>query len=259
MTRILVPAIIALLLVGGLVAVGVSNRSGETAPLLTLTERELSLSSAGGELAQEGALRLRFVVDPRSDPLDARNWLTLDRLRAIGFAVDVPPGSPDARDTYRRAPRRIAWVAFEYDGPAAADAARRRAVTDQATLEQGPWRGGIEPSRLVPVDADLDREALARRLSAAHLILRAVIFLRLHESATTGAVLYGGVQELVPPEMIVPRHLQQPLRDLAPPELPPPDRSVTTSSRAPRAPRFDVDVAVGRFGIPYVARVGTRD
>lgn len=179
-----------------------------------------------------------FSTTPREMPLDARNWLTDDRLREIGFVFDVMPGAPEAEDAYRRALPRLAWVAFEYNGPAWREIERQRALAaEHADHRHG---GAPEPSRLVPVDAAADAETLTGRYPTDHLIMRASIELVYVPPSRNGPIVYGRIRHLIPPTVSVPRALRPPLTGLGP---------------TFGAPRFQVEIAVGRWGIPYVAAV----
>jgi hypothetical protein len=91
-------------------------------------------------------------------------------------------------------------------------------------------------SRLVPVDASSDQETLLARYPTDHLILRAVIALGYVPPSRGGPVIYGWIRELIPPAITVPREL----------------RGRLTSGR------YDVDLAVGRLGIPYLVDIRVR-
>jgi hypothetical protein len=229
-----IPAAVTLLVVVTLIGINGANRSGEPHLRLTMSERELPL--AGSAPADKRGPRLYIDYVDRYDALDARNWLSEERLRAIGFVFDVMPGAPEAADTYRRLLPKIAWVAFEYDGPAWRDIARRQALKNKQEYVD-------RLSRLVPIDASVDRDALVSRYPTGHLVLRASI--RIDYVAADqpgGPVFYGRIDSLIPPEMSVPIELR--------------DRLATLPPRAEhRAPRYDVDVALGRLGIPYITDI----
>jgi hypothetical protein len=234
MTRVVVPALTAILSVVALIGVYGWNRSREPRLRITLTERELPVMWSNPN--DERGTQVRVEFERRVDPLDARNWLTESRLRAMGFAFDVMPGAPEADDTYNRALPRIAWVAFDYDGAAWRDIARIRALMPRISE---PPRSEAS-SRLVPVDADRDLDVLVARYPSGHLILRAAIDLRYIGPAEKGPLVYGYIRHLIPDRMTVPRALADRLRDL-------PTRDA--------APRYEVDVVLGRLGIPYVTDV----
>src|SRR5687768_1479485 len=190
MTRIAAPALTVLIVVAAFVGLAGWNRSDQRLTI-TLTERELPLP----RLSPDDGLgvRLRIAFENRLDPLDARNWLSEPRLRAIGFPLNVPAGAPEAAAAYSGVPTRVAWVVFEYDGAAFQEIERRRAL--RAPLEQRVERTG---PRLVPVDAGLDFDTLRDKYGPGHLILRAVIGLVFLGSSSGGPLVYGSIRELVP-------------------------------------------------------------
>jgi hypothetical protein len=242
MTRIAVPAVTLLLVVVGLVSIAGWNRSNEPRQRMTLTERELRLWMA---VPQDGpddpGVQLSLDYAERNNRLDARNWLTEDRLRAIGFVFDVMPSAPEAERTYGRALPRLAWVAFEYDGEAWRAIERQRAMTQAASNSQHDYRHGtpLQPSRLVPVDAAPDAETLLARYPNNHLILRASIQLIYVPPGRDGPLVYGVLRHVIPSRVHVPRDLRQPLIGL-------PSGDV---------PRYEADLAVGTLGLPYVTAV----
>jgi hypothetical protein len=237
MKRLIVPAVTTLLVVVLLIVVNGWNRSGEPPQRITVTQRELPLGWAGPD-DRRGA-RFRIDYEGRYDPFDARNWLTEERLRALGFAPDVMPGAPEAGDTYRRMLPKTAWVAFEYDGNAWRDIERRRELAQSnAENRYSPYPS----SRLVPVDASLDRDALLRRYPTGHLVLRASIEIRYLEPGNRGPLVYGYISRIIPGEVSIPRDLADRVRDLG--------------VRGEKGePRYEVDLAVGHLGIPFVTDV----
>jgi hypothetical protein len=237
--------VLTLLVVSGFVAAASYNRGGDPRMTLIVTERELSLPYDPEPAPDDDpGLQLQLEIDRRDDPLDARNWLTEDRLRALGFGLHVPAGSPEAERRYRTVPPRVGWVVFEYGGPAWTEIARRRALTTDARA-----RTPIEATRLVPVDAGPDFDALQARYPSGHLILRAVITLMFRNAQSGGPVIYGYVRELVPSTVTVPRHLRPIIEGLKRPRLD------SVGGQSPVAPRYEAEVAVGRLGIPYLRAI----
>jgi hypothetical protein len=236
MNRIVVPAATALLVVVAFIALSGYNRSDEPLVRLTLTERELrywNWASVPGD--RDPGLELRIDYQRRAEPLDARNWLTDDRLRAIGFNLGVMPAAPEAADTYGRALPRVAWVAFEYNGNAWREIDRQRQLREPAPRHPGTPL--LEPSRLVPVDAAPRAETLVARYPENHLILRASIELGYVPPEPRGALVYGWMRALVPAAVHVPREFRDVLMNLP---------------AATADPRYEVDVVVGRLGVPYL-------
>jgi hypothetical protein len=243
MIRIAIPALTVLVVVAGLVGVASWNRSRQPQQTLIVTESELSLpSSAGGD--DDMGVQLRIEIEHRSDPLDARNWLTDDRLRALGFSLHVPGGSPEAADAYDNLPPRVGWVVLEYGGAAFQEIERRRMMKREA----GQRRDGRAPTRLVPVDAGPDFESLRAKYPSGHLILRAIFALTyIGPSATApvrGPLVHGRLRELVPATVSVPRHLRPVVDGLSPPSVPSDGSSVP--------PRYEAEIATGPLGVPYL-------
>jgi len=240
MKRILLPGATALLVVVAFIALSGWNRSQEPMARITLTERELRLSHVPQADVDRG-IELRFDYARRADPLDARNWLTEERLRSIGLSLEVLPSAPEASDTYGRSLPRVAWVAFEYDGDAWREIDRRRQL-----LESPPHRPGgpvLEPSRLVPVDAAPEAETLVARYPRGHLILRASIKLGYVPPEQKGPLVYGWIRQVIPSSVHVPREFRDVLTSLPP---------------QGETPRFEVDLTIGRMGIPYVTDLRPR-
>jgi hypothetical protein len=239
MTRIAIPALIAMLAVAGFVGAAGSNRSGEPLQVITLSERELNLPHRSRSADEDPGLVLRIAYDARPDPLDARNWLPETRLRDIGFSLHVPPGAPQAVDTYDHVPARLAWVALEYDGPQWREIARRRALRNaEPPVREQMW------SRLVPVDAADTADELRTRYPTGHLIMRAVIGLSYVRTEDRGAVIHGRLREVVPQAVAVPYEFRALFEGMT-----------TPTSLNGGAPRYEVDLAIGRHGLPYVRAV----
>jgi hypothetical protein len=243
---LIVPLAVLLVTVGGLLGCAAWNRRAAE-QRLTLTEREVGLPWQWGNASDDddGVLRVRLDWQRRDGPLDERTWLTEDKLRAIGFNLSIPAGAPEARRHYERMLPRIAWVALEYDGPAFQEIERRRRLQTTDAVVRAP----VETSRLVPIDAGPDREALMRRhASSGTLILPAIFDIAyLAPEMPGGPLIYGHVQGLVEPELTISRRSRAALADLR-------GRDGGTGPEPP-SPRFEVDIAVGRLGFPWVTDV----
>ena len=246
MTRIAIPALTTLIVVAALVGLNGWNRSLEPLPSLTLTERELPLGSQLMTLEDAAGLQLPLMFQWRSNPLDTRNWLPESKLRALGFPLNVPAGDPTALEVYSDQPPRLAWVVLEYDGPAWKEIEQRRAVQ-----RQQPWRERWADSRLVPVDAGLDIHVLRNQYPTGHLIVRGVIAINFLGPSSGGPLLYGLLREIVPSMLTVPREHLPPLLGLAPHSVP--AAAVGEPLPLPEfVPRYQVEVGVGRLGIPFI-------
>jgi hypothetical protein len=245
MTRIAIPALTVLLAVAAFVGLAGWNRSLESQPPLTLTERELVLPFRPVNVDDGAGVQLQLQFEPRHEPLDARNWLPESRLRALGFTLNVPAGDPAAAEVYTKVPSRVVWVVLEYNGAAFQEVERRRALRRQSET----WFDRRPPSRLVPVDAGLDVDALRARYRDGHLIVRGIVSL----SYSSDALIYATLRGLVPARVTVPRALVPVLHGLVP-RLASDDPADQRSS-AELAPRYEVDVAVGRLGIPFIRSI----
>jgi hypothetical protein len=244
MMRIALPALTTMIVVAAFVAVAGWNRSGEPRLVLTLTERELALPWTS-EMApgDDPGLQLRVEITHRGEPLDARNWLPETRLRALGFPLNIPLGDPTAEESYRDLPARVAWLALEYDGPVWRDIERRAALHAESD------RSGRR-SRLVPVDAAPDAASLHTKYPTGHLIVRAIIALSYVDARNGGPLVYGWVRAIVPSTVTVPKHLRSVVAGLIHPEV----RTERTASQpVEMTPRYEVDLAIGRLGLPYVS------
>jgi hypothetical protein len=238
--RIAIPALCALLAVVAFIVLSGYNRSGNPLSRISVTERELRFRGLASEDRDRG-LELRFDYARRADPLEARNWLTEDKMRAVGFTLNVMPGAPEAADTYGRSLPRVAWVAFEYDGGGWREIERQRQL--RSASERHPGMPLLEPSRLVPVDAGPDPETLAARYPQGHLILRASLKLGYLPPDNKGPLVHGWIRDLIPSTVHVPREFRDLLASLPP---------------LHNEPRYDVDLEVGRLGVPYVTGVRRR-
>jgi hypothetical protein len=243
--RLLIPLLALVLTISGLLVVAAWNR-GVTQGRLTLTERELTLpwQWQHGTDDEAGDLQLSIEWQRRDDPIDERAWLTDDKLRDIGFDVHIPPGAPEAERRYRQAIPRIGWVVFEYDGPAWQVIEQRRQLRADASMP----KPAVGPSRLVPIDAGKDREVLARRHAAAQvLILPAVLQMVWLPAGSGGPMAYGVVQRLAVQEVTIPRRLRGPLEPFRAQR-----QGLTPKPETLVQPRYEVDLAVGRLGLPWV-------
>lgn len=225
----MVPAVTAVVVVCAFVAASGWNRSGESPQIITLTERELTLPHTKPADDDPG-IQLRIKYASRSEAIESRNWLTDDRLRALGFAMQIPVGAPEAEAHYRRAMRRVGWVVLEYGGSVWLEMERRRALLPEDKQREFG-------SRLVAIDAGPAFEPLRARYPIGHLIVRAIFGLSYHEQ--TGPVIHGQLEQLVPSSITVPTRLRNQVEDL-------------TRQDVVDSPRYEVDVAIGRLGIPYI-------
>jgi hypothetical protein len=236
MTRIAAPALVVLIVVAALLGLAGWNRSGEPRLVVTLTERELPRQWWQAADEDPGSA-LQIQTEIRHDPLDSLNWLPEARLRAIGFPFSVTVGAPEAADIYARTPPRLAWVAFELDGPAWREIERRRAL--QRPPDQFQQRR--LQSRLVPVDAGPEFDRLLAKYPSGHLILQAVIAVNFLPPSHGGPLVYGTLSQMVPSRIAVPKEMRVVLDSLAP-----------DANANPAVSRYEAEVAIGRLGVPYL-------
>lgn len=240
MSRLVVAALVLLLTVGALFGAAAWNRGGEVQTIV-LTERELTLPWWWGNEApgRRGQLRLAFDWQRRGNAQDARLWLNDMKLRELGFSTGVPAGAPEAADFYNRSLPRLAWVAFELDGPA------WRQIEQRLALLKDADRLLATASRLVPIDTAVDREVLLRRYRNEPVIaLPAIVQLRYEDHPTQGPSVWGWVESLVSPDVSVPPHLRERLK--------PPSATGRAGSSAAPMPRYEVVLGIGRLGGAWV-------
>lgn len=258
-SRLVVAALVLMLAVFGLLGAAVWNRGG--APqFITLTERELALPFTweNGRDDDDAEMRLRFEWERRTDPQDARAWLTDSKLGEIGFDMLLPMGGPAAEPFYGRMLPRLAWAAFELDGPRWRAIAQRRSVQAAGgTSRFDPWSG----SRLVPADVARDVDTLRRRYEGQHVIVMPVVVrVRYENRPGQGPVVWGSIARLVSDSVSVPPRLRSRLTGLPRrvPSVPPGWQEGDPAPQAP-PPRYEVDLGVGRLGAPWIVDIRRRD
>lgn len=236
MSRLVVAGVT--LIVAVLTMLGASgwNRGAES-PAVTLTEREVQVW--GDPERDTAELRLRITYQSRNQPLDARSWLTEATLAQMGFPVAVPANAPEAERTYDRGLPRLGFVALEFDGPAWTALERERSL--RPPDRDSPALSRPEDSRLVPVDAGPDPAALRARYAGQRVIVVPAVFrVRVHRRAE-GGVLWGTMDRLVTEDVTGSIRLRNLLRAL------------------PRgARRYEVDLVIGRLGIPRIVDLRPR-
>ena len=256
MSRLVVAALVLLIGIGSLLAAAAWNRGGQP-QFIELSERELELpwTWENGRDDDDAELRLAFRWQLRAEPQDARVWLSDVTLRTLGFGTGVPAGAPEAELVYGRSLPRVAWVVFEFDGPAWKLIEQRRTTSGIDRHVAGPGAA----SRLVPVDAGLDAAALRRRhADRTVVVMPAVVHMRYAMDPAQGPSVWGWVPQLVSNDVSVPFHLRARLRGLK--------RAVRRVAGADGAaaearlePRYDVKLGVGRMGFVWVEDLRLRD
>lgn len=239
------------------------NRAGTPTAEVTLSDRELSYRPRADDSTVRldlrwrssgtGAVRAgRFV---RADALD----LDAAQLAGLGFDVSLAPDAEGAARFYGRQAPRVAYVAFEVDGPAWQ--ARLRATEKELAEAAGSAHAEIEKrlesekhaSRLLAIEAGVDAAALRARYAGRKdvFVLPAIIALR-HEPrfadaaahTTQPARIYGALGE-VPADVHVPRPYSDAFRRY--------QRLVKPEGRAGEL--YRVRLRFGQLGEPWVVGV----
>lgn len=208
-------ALVLLLLVNVVVLGGAAwNRSGPPEATLTLTERELPMSRSFVSDENSG-VGLNLQLCGAGDT----SWFDEAKLKALGFDPEAYIAQDEA-SRKRPLPRR-AYAVLEFSGPAWEEALRRerQKVTEpRAQIDAGEAVQGLEApdqrlrrmqtrdSRLVPVDAGNDPQALRKRYpdSARYVITPAQV--RMYRCFLSGCEtpVYGRVTRILTRSIHVP-------------------------------------------------------
>jgi len=158
------------------------NRSG-AGEGIALTEREVTLSGDTGENSGMTA-RVRWAAEGPSGQV----WLSPRQLESLGFDLAEGRGTPGVREPGRQLPRR-AFIAFEL-------------------------RQGLPDSRLVPVDASVDRDEILAKYPnrRTHLVTAGLVGLRRDVLPGRPDLLVGYVVNVDPRELHVPTEFTGRLR-----------------------------------------------
>ncbi len=272
-----------------LTAAGRNRRAPRTAEL-TLTERELTLPEARLDEGTGLALSLTMTHQPPGalrraarwkrhdlDPVDY-DWLGRAKLVELGFRIDLDPGHPDAADHYSHAiPRRV-YLVLEHDGEAWGRWIAER--EEQVRRLRGEAAdGAADPlsladaeavlaadrtmrSRLYPVDAGLDADALRRRYGddPRHAIFAGIVRPKIRRRQNEAPVLTGEIFGLEVGRVHVSHMLRPSLADLLPKDT---WRQVESRERreaengwpTPVPARYRAVIAVGRRHEPWLVGV----
>lgn len=260
-----------ILLVNVLVLAGAGwNRSGAPGSLLVLSERELADPWGNYHSSENSGLALRidwrmagssgrwhYPGLPDQDP-DAHNWLTEEKMTALGFRPDLRRGLNYADAFWNNGDRSV-FVVLELNGPAyqqvlaaaraelATAEAHAGAIADEQTAEQlKQAREQLKAeeqraSRLFAIDAGLDPQALRAQYPdrSRYAVVRGRI-LPLMKDTPQGQQLRGYISELGVPVVHVPVQFQAPLRE---------------SVAAPAQRRYQATLAWGRRFEPWLVEL----
>jgi len=199
-----------------------SNRRGTPDAEVVLTQRELSVISNWTETSS-----IVLILDWRhwnyvNQDSGSTAWFTEEKLRQLGFDVQIPANAPDARRLYANQPPRQVYVALEYNGPAwdrwwANYVASQTKTTPGAPARLDDRLRNVEATmtRLMEIDAGLDPAALRRahpnRQQVIILPARARVLVSTIESSVAGqagvAELRGEISDISTDRLVVPPSL----------------------------------------------------
>jgi len=257
-------ALVLVLATNAFVLIGVvRNRAGAPEALLTLTERELSLSSGHNRDENSGvALHLSWNRDA-----SIKEWF--DRAKLAKLGIDLPP-VPREAETFRWPLPKKVFLVLEYEGAAwlrfkeeneqeltALEEEMRQGQTDEQNIKNRRFR--IErmlhaESRLFAVDAGTDPHQLRQRYPDNHRYLIVAALVRAtSDYEDQQEILRGRVDCLLVADLHVPRELHAPLLD-----LPPSGALFNYREDQPKAaprPRYEVEVRWGQRHEPWVTEV----
>jgi len=231
------------------------NRRGEPDAVVTLTEREWPTAS----VSERNTARELNWTTGRYAYWQGLPWLDASKLAALGFDTTMPPSAYKVDAFYsRQLPPRV-FAVYEFDGEAwrksldertSAGADRRsadpnlaRAAADQLESER------ISGSRLVPIDAGLDPDALRRAYPdrSRFIIVPAVVNIRVGFGRRTPPAIaprvLSGTVRAVTTTLVVPREFRAALERA---ESRPSDRG---------AARYSVTIAYGRRHEPWIVAI----
>ena len=266
------------------------NFRGGPVATLSLTERELAMPLDQQEKSAGLVLSLRLATDtPRvlrraawirhvELPRVELPWFDREKLRELGFRVDVEPDDPAGghrHEGQRLAVRRV-YLVLEYDGEAwhrwlagreaRLDRLRREveaglaSASDLAEAEAMTAFDRVARSRLFPVDAGRDAAALLRRYRDRHVVLPGLVAMEVDFVEGGAPVWRGRVRGLLVDQIGVPRRYRAILDPLRPAESSG-ERSEREREEAlagwpsPTPPRYRAELAVGRGFGPWLTAV----
>ena len=293
MRRFAAPAVLAsgcgLLLASNLLVLGRAawNRSGDAACELVLTEREIGLPVERTVDDSGLALSLRLTTDTpgfawrvsprlrRELPRPELPWLDRERLARLGFDLSVDAADAGADEHYDGEGARRAFLALEMEG----DGWRRwlagreqQVAVLRAEVESGAAGEGVlrdaeallaldrtMRSRLFPVDAGADAEALRRRYPdrRSHAIVEGRIAVRVRrpDRGDGAPILAGSVLGPLVSDIHVPPRLRERVEDALAA-----DRAARAAGRAelrerwpePTPARYQGALVYGRLYDPWL-------
>jgi hypothetical protein len=250
--RLLWVAGVVLVANAGALTVVARNASGAPDAVVTLTEREIRLTSVDRDTT---GMTLTMQWNRRV-PLQ---WFDRAKLTSLGFDCSVDPNAPGAQEYYSGpalAPR-TAYIVLEYDPsrPMDENPAAETPPPNQPTAEQPASNKVAEyASRLRAVDAGTDPRALRAKYADAHryIVTAGVVRPTLDRaSAHQPARLRGLILDVLPDQIYVPQELTSKVLAAM--------GKAGNGSSAPlkHAPRYQVTVEYGSGLLPRIVEVTT--
>ena len=266
------------------------NRRGVPEAELSLTEREFAMPAARQDEGTGLALSLVMTHEPPGVvrrtarwkryelPSVNYDWLDRAKLLELGFRIDLDPTHPNAAEYYSHAMARGAYFVVEYDGEAwdrwiggREERVRKlRRDVDEGTAEPRALTDAevmlsfdrTMRSRLFPVDAGVDADALQRRYGDRHryAVLAGSLRPKIVQPESEEPTLSGDVLGLVVSPVYVPRGLRRHLEAFLPEEtwdeIEARERRTAESGwPVPTPPRYRATLAIGRRHEPWLLRV----
>lgn len=266
------------------------NRRGEPKAELSLTERELAMPVARQD--ERTGLELTLVMTHEPPDVVRRtarwkryelpsvdyDWLDRAKLLELGFRIDLEPTHPDAAEHYSHAIPRRAYVVVEYNGEAwnrwisgrEEQVRKIRHEVEEGTLEPRALADAEAVlavdremrSRLFPVDAGVDAEALRRRYGGrrGHAVVAGLLRPKVVQSENGVPTLSADVLGLVVSQVHVSRKFRQHLEGFLPGETweeveVRERREAESGWPLPTPPRYQATLAVGRRYEPWLVSV----
>jgi hypothetical protein len=206
--------------------------------------------------------------------------LDRSKLLELGFRIDFDPTLPDAAEHYSHAMPRRAYVVVEYDGEAWKRWIRGReqqvlelrredeeGIAERSSLADAEALLAVDRmmrSRLFPVDAGIDADALRRRYPdrRRHAVVAGLLRPKVVHPESGASTLSGEVLELVVSRVHVSRNLRRHLEAFLPEETweeieAREQREAKAGWPSPIQPRYRATLAVGRRHEPWLANVAT--
>ncbi len=270
-------AIILIVAVNVVVLAGVVyNRSGEPLATITLTEREIPLTSYRSYSDRENT-GLSLWLDWSNgfsypgkvyyaNALHGNHkteWFNKEKLQSIGYDCSLSVKDPNAEIHYRKMRSRKTFAVLEYDGPAwnawLADMQLRLGEDEKEAFQQQSQT----LSRLFIIDVGNDSTALRQRYNEKHRYLIIPVTVRLNffsnrrdspDERKAVPYMEGQIVELLADTIYVPKLYRAILEKLLNDDQRKPDDYAQYETRK-RGPAYEVTLHVGKRHEPWIAAI----